>query len=119
MKTKALATLAIGTLGFGTVIGTSMVASAAQGAVPRYVVVQKSFTGQPATPRNFTVSCPRGRTAVGGGAHAGQGSFSGSPDAGVFASDISSNRRGWTVSVFVGASFGPTAFTADVICATP
>lgn len=119
MKHRTMATIAAGTLTFGTVIAAALAVPAAQGAVPRYTIIEKSFVVQPATSRNFTIYCPTGRIPVGGGGHAGQGSFFGDPGAGIYASDISLHHRGWTVSAFVGASFGPTSFTADVVCATP
>lgn len=119
MKRSALAALAVGAMTFGTVIGTAMAAPIAQGVVPHYIVVEKTFVAQPATPRTFTINCPAGRMPIAGGGHAGAGSFFGSPAAGVYASDISLNHRGWTVSVLVGASYGATSFTADVVCATP
>jgi hypothetical protein len=121
MKVKALATFMSGALTCGVATAALLGASsAAQGAGVRYHVVTKTFVAQPYTPRTFTVKCPSGMVALGGGGHYGTGAeFGGEAANGVFGSDISSNHRGWTLSVDVADGSGPSSYSADVVCAAP
>jgi hypothetical protein len=123
MKHKALAALATGAIAFtGTAGAAIAMASSAQGAtavVPHYKVVEKTFIVATNSVRLFTVTCPRGMQPLGGGAHYGSNSFPNPVipgSVGIQESDISLNRRGWTVAAYVAPSFGASTFTAHVVC---
>ena len=120
MKRRAMALFAAGTAVCGLVVGTTVsVASAAPAAVVHYKVVEKKFTVLSGATKTVTVKCPTGMRPVGGGAHYGQNSVPGANPAfvGISESDISLNRRGWTITAYTTSSQGPSAFTADVVCA--
>src|ERR1700722_6740658 len=121
LSTKlAAACVAIGAIGGGSIAGVVVAAPpAASGPVVHYKVVERTFVVGSGHTRTYDIKCPAGYLPVGGGAHFGNGSFSGAfPDeTGVLESDIDLTHKGWASTVYVASDIGRSSYTADAVCA--